>query len=132
MSLHRIYHPPDVFSTKDKQGLAERITVLYTAIGLPEFYVNVIFVPIEQDSLFIGGQPKNKYIRIVVQHLASQLHDEAIKKTIKDKYENAIAAYIKEKDYEWEVCDDSFLFFIYVKYSIFRLISKIYRMVDGN
>jgi phenylpyruvate tautomerase PptA (4-oxalocrotonate tautomerase family) len=112
MSLHRIYHPPDVFSAKDKQELAERITALYTAIGLPEFYVNVIFVPIEKDSLFVGGQPKDKYIRIVIQHLASQLHDKKIKQTIMDKYEKAIGAYIKEKDYEWEVCDAVIVFFL--------------------
>jgi len=37
MSLHRIYHSPNNFSTADKQGLAERITALYTAVGLPEF-----------------------------------------------------------------------------------------------
>jgi phenylpyruvate tautomerase PptA (4-oxalocrotonate tautomerase family) len=114
MSLHRIYHPPDVFSAKDKQGLAERITALYTAIGLPEFYVNVIFVPIEKDSFFIAGQAKNKYIRIVIQHLASQLQDKEIKKTINDKYEKAIAPFIKEKDYEWEVCDVILFFSLFI------------------
>jgi phenylpyruvate tautomerase PptA (4-oxalocrotonate tautomerase family) len=104
MSLHRIYHPPDAFSAKDKQELAQRITALYTAIGLPGFYVDVIFVTTEKDSFFVGGEAKNKSIRIVIQHLATQLHNNETKKTTIEKYEKAISPFIKEKDYDWEVC----------------------------
>jgi phenylpyruvate tautomerase PptA (4-oxalocrotonate tautomerase family) len=104
MSLHRIYHPPDAFSAKDKRELAESITALYTAMGLPECYVDVIFVAIEKDSFFVGGEAKNKFIRIVIQHLAIQLQNDQIKKTIIEKYEKAISPFIKEKDYDWEVC----------------------------
>jgi phenylpyruvate tautomerase PptA (4-oxalocrotonate tautomerase family) len=104
MSLHRIYHPPNVFSAEDKQGLAERITALYTSIGLPAFYVDVIFVSTEKDSFFVGGQAKDKYIRIIIQHFAIQLQNDETKKTIIEKYEKVILPFIKEKGYDWEVC----------------------------
>jgi phenylpyruvate tautomerase PptA (4-oxalocrotonate tautomerase family) len=103
MSLHRIYHSPDVFSTANKQELAENITDLYRTIGLPEFYVDVIFVPIEKNSFFVGGQSKDEHIRIVIQHFATQLHSNEIRKTFVQQYEKAISPLIEEKGYDWEV-----------------------------
>jgi phenylpyruvate tautomerase PptA (4-oxalocrotonate tautomerase family) len=103
MSLHRIYHSSGTFSNADKQGLAVNITAFYKALGLPEFYVDVIFVHTEENSFFVGGQAKNKYIRIVVQHLAAQLQNDEIRKTFNKKYEKAIGPFIKEKGYDWEV-----------------------------
>lgn len=103
MSLHRIYHPPNAFSTAEKQGLAERITTLYTELGLPAFYVNVIFVATENESFFIAGQTQDKYVRIVIQHLAVQLQNDETKKIILQKYEKAILPFVKEKGYDWQV-----------------------------
>ena len=90
MPLWNIYHPPNTFtSTPDKTALAKDITKLYTIVGLPRFYVNVLFQPIQPESFFIGGVPRpspnseaNKpgrdssvpMIRIKMEHLARQLY----------------------------------------------------------
>ncbi|UJR07850.1 hypothetical protein I4U23_012133 [Adineta vaga] len=103
MPLHRIYHPPSAFSAADKAALSESITALYTGRGLPAFYVVVLFIPIESDSFFVGGKLTEKFIRIVVQHLARQIPTEEGKKVFSDKYENVIAPFIKEKGFDWEV-----------------------------
>ncbi|CAF1034672.1 unnamed protein product [Adineta steineri] len=103
MPLHRIYHPLSAFSSSDKQKLSERITALYTDRGLPAFYVVILFTPIESESFFVGGKPTDKFVRIVVQHLARQLPNEEAKKQFSERYENAIAPFIKDKGYDWEV-----------------------------
>jgi phenylpyruvate tautomerase PptA (4-oxalocrotonate tautomerase family) len=131
MSLHRIYHPAGAYSDSDKQGLAGRITALYTAAGLPAFYVNVIFVSIEENSFFVGGQVKDKYIRIVIQHLAKHLQNDEIKKTFMEKYKKAVSPYTKEKNYDWEVCH-TLTFLFYSLLFISRFISKKYRMKHGH
>ncbi|CAF1058696.1 unnamed protein product [Adineta ricciae] len=103
MPLHRIFHPPGAFSVAEKTSLSERITKLYTNRGLPAFYVVILFTPIEKDSFFVGGQSTDKFIRIVVQHLARQLPNDQRKAEFSEKYEEAIAPFIKDKGYDWEV-----------------------------
>ncbi|CAF1321892.1 unnamed protein product [Rotaria sordida] len=103
MPLHRIFHPLSAFSSSDKKALSERITALYTEKGLPAFYVVVLFIPIESDSFFVGGKSTDKFVRIIVQHLARQLPDEERKKQFSERYENALAPFIKDKGYDWEV-----------------------------
>ncbi len=103
MPLHRIYHPTSAFSSADKAALSERITAIYTSTGLPAFYVVVLFIPIEKDSFYVGGQPTDNFIRIVSQHLAKQIPNDEAKKQFMVKFENAIAPFIKDKGYDWEV-----------------------------
>jgi phenylpyruvate tautomerase PptA (4-oxalocrotonate tautomerase family) len=103
MPLHRIYHPLSAFSSTDKAALSERITELYVAAGLPAFYVVVLFIPIDKESFFVGGKSTDKFVRIVAQHLARQIPTDEGKKKFVEKYENALAPFIKDKGYDWEV-----------------------------
>ena len=103
MPLHRIFHNPTAFTAAEKQALTERITALYTAVGLPPFYVVVLFVPVEKDNFFVGGKTVDNFVRIVVQHLARQIPSKALKKNFSDKYEAALEPFIKAKGYDWEV-----------------------------
>jgi phenylpyruvate tautomerase PptA (4-oxalocrotonate tautomerase family) len=54
--LWLIYHPPTVFQEEGtKRDLAQKITEVYTIVGLPAFYVNVIYNPVEPSNYYIGG-----------------------------------------------------------------------------
>ncbi|KAF1991101.1 hypothetical protein K402DRAFT_400580 [Aulographum hederae CBS 113979] len=56
MPLWRIYHPEGTFTTPaHKKGLADGITKLYETIGLPAFYVVVLFIPLKTTDMFVGG-----------------------------------------------------------------------------
>ncbi len=103
MPLHRIFHPPSAFSAKDKQELSERITAFYTGRGLPAFYVVVLFIPVEKESLFVGGKPTDNFIRIVVQHLARHYTSDEQREYFSNKYEEILAPSIKDTGYDWEV-----------------------------
>jgi phenylpyruvate tautomerase PptA (4-oxalocrotonate tautomerase family) len=70
MPLWRIYSSPGVFSAEDRAGLARSITALYTNLGLPAFYVNVIFIDVPGQNFFIGGQSTNNMIRVSIEHVA--------------------------------------------------------------
>ena len=111
MPLHRIFHPPGAFSVAEKTSLSERITKMYTDVGLPAFYVVILFTPIDKDSFFVGGQSTDKFIRIVVQHLARQLPNDQRKTEFSEKYEEVIAPFVKDKGYDWEVCNIISLYF---------------------
>jgi len=74
MPLWVIYHPEGIFPTSSsKQFLANVITLLYTSIGLPAFYVVVNFVPLPPGNIFMGGKnpPASRpFARFVVDHVA--------------------------------------------------------------
>ena len=49
MPLHRVYAAKGVFKAEEKAAIAESITRVYSV--LPPFYVVVVFVDVEEDSL---------------------------------------------------------------------------------
>ncbi|KAI4913398.1 uncharacterized protein J4E92_009747 [Alternaria infectoria] len=123
MPLWIIYHPPNTFtSLPDKTALANEITKLYTIVGLPRFYVNVLFQPIQPESFFIGGVPRpspnseaNKpgrdssvpMIRIKMEHLARQFTSIEHKHRFMDAVDKALKPFIADKGYDWEYsCED--------------------------
>ena len=64
-------------------AFAEAITDIYTseAGGLPEmtmprFYVVVVFHDVPKGSLFIGGVPRNDFVRISIDHIAYAMPEE--------------------------------------------------------
>lgn len=103
MPLHRIYHPESAFSATDKAALSQRITSIYTDRGLPAFFVVILFIPVESESFYVGGKSTDKFVRLVVQHLARHFPDIETKNKFIEQYENALAPSIKDKGYDWEV-----------------------------
>lgn len=108
MPLHRIYHPTSAFSSADKAALSEHITGLYTSVGLPAFYVVVLFIPFDKESFYVGGKPTDRFIRIVSQHLARQLPNDQAKKQFMENFEKVLQPFIKDKGYDWEVNKNHF------------------------
>ena len=72
MPLWRIYAHPATFTKEQKAGLAASITALYTEspISLPAFYVNVLFVPLQEDEIWIGGETRKNFVRITIEQIA--------------------------------------------------------------
>jgi phenylpyruvate tautomerase PptA (4-oxalocrotonate tautomerase family) len=71
MPLWKIYAHPDTFTPAQRAAIAQDITALYVnQVNLPAFYVNVFFIPLEQDSMFIGGEPRKNFVRITADHIA--------------------------------------------------------------
>jgi phenylpyruvate tautomerase PptA (4-oxalocrotonate tautomerase family) len=90
MPLWKIYHPPSTFTTPaSKSALANAITEIYTAVPLPAFYVNVLFLPVDANNYYIGGVPRpseskspstagpdseKPFIRITIENIARKLY----------------------------------------------------------
>jgi phenylpyruvate tautomerase PptA (4-oxalocrotonate tautomerase family) len=75
MPLWRVFSNPSIFSADQRRGLAKAITDLYVRVGLPAFYVNVIFIDVAEDHLWIGGEPKKNFVRIAVEQIARTMAD---------------------------------------------------------
>jgi phenylpyruvate tautomerase PptA (4-oxalocrotonate tautomerase family) len=70
MPLHRIFVPTGLYTPSDKAALAQAITDVYAAVGLPPFYVVVLFIDLEPGNFFVGGKATERMVRISVEHIA--------------------------------------------------------------
>lgn len=70
MPLWTIHHTPGIFTDEDKHQLASRITDHYAEVGLPRFYVVVVFNETRSTDLFVGGEPTPAGVRVVIEHIA--------------------------------------------------------------
>ncbi|OZJ04313.1 hypothetical protein BZG36_03169 [Bifiguratus adelaidae] len=103
MPLHRIYHPKGVFSEDDKRQISQRLTKMYTDVGLPPFYVVVVFLPSESEDLWVGGEKNDHFVRIVSQHLARTMPTDDVKVNAMDRIDEAFAPFVKDRGLEWEL-----------------------------
>ncbi|KAL9935709.1 hypothetical protein V8E36_005286 [Tilletia maclaganii] len=115
MPLHRIYHTKAVFQDPaERQALAKAITDIYSGPNsraqLPKFYVVVVFVPLEEGNLFVGGdvEEAREFVRFSVEHIAVQLPpkdklSEGVFDVFMDRYHQAIKPFTLDKGYHYEV-----------------------------
>ena len=78
MPLWHIYCPADAYTAPDKQALASAVTDLYAGepSQLPRFYVSVVFQELPADCFFIGGEPRNNFVRIWINHIAVHMEGD--------------------------------------------------------
>jgi phenylpyruvate tautomerase PptA (4-oxalocrotonate tautomerase family) len=70
MPLWRVFAHPTTFSVEQRASFAKAVTNLYVSRGLPAFYVNVIFLDVTENQVWIGGEPKKNFVRIVIEQIA--------------------------------------------------------------
>jgi phenylpyruvate tautomerase PptA (4-oxalocrotonate tautomerase family) len=103
MPLWHIYTPVDAYSTEDKGALSAALMSLYVDAGLPKFYVNVLFHEVAEENYFIGGQPRNNFVRLVGEHIARQLPTTELRRKALARLEANIAPFVKDRGYDWEI-----------------------------
>ncbi|CAK5272662.1 unnamed protein product [Mycena citricolor] len=111
MPFHQFYTPKGLYSDAEKAALAKGITALYAAppISLPEFYVVVAFIELEQGSFFVGAETKraDNMVRIQVEHLAGKFPvgeaGVASKRDFIARYEDIIKPYTAGRGVDWEI-----------------------------
>lgn len=101
MPLWSIYHPIDAYSAEDKASLARQVTDLYGRV-MPRFYVNVLFHPMPADAFYIGGEPRNNFVRITMDHIARTFTSEEASRRFIDRVNQIIAPFVRDRGYDWE------------------------------
>jgi phenylpyruvate tautomerase PptA (4-oxalocrotonate tautomerase family) len=111
MPLWKIYHPVDKFSADDKQAIAEKITSIYRI--LPKFYVAVVFQEVAKNSMYVGGEPADDFVRIWVDHIARQFDDEDLKAQFLAAVSRLLTPFIPDRGLRWEMHVDETPFSIW-------------------
>ncbi len=101
MPLWTIYHPADAFSDVDKAELAEKITDIYGAV-MPRFYVGIVFQAIEARNFYVGGKPAERFVRMVMEHIARSFPNIESSRRFIDRVNAILKPYLADKGYDWE------------------------------
>ncbi|MCC8964318.1 tautomerase family protein [Bradyrhizobium sp. Pear76] len=101
MPLWHIYCPKGAYSDAEKRQFSNRISDAYTKFGMPRFYVSVIFHEVDQNSLYIGGEPANDFVRIWVDHIARSLEPQHRGWWMKQVRE-IVTPFVEPRAFRWE------------------------------
>jgi phenylpyruvate tautomerase PptA (4-oxalocrotonate tautomerase family) len=106
MPLWHIYCPADAYTAPDKQALASAVTDLYAGepSRLPRFYVSVVFQELPADCFFIGGEPRNNFVRIWINHIAVHMEGDTTRHdSFMRRMHAAIGPWVRDRGFEYEV-----------------------------
>ena len=103
MPLWKIFHGPGAFDAEQKSALANDITKLYVAIGLPAFYTNVLFFAVPEESFYIGGKRVTKFVQISIEQIARKMPpDEDGRRSWLRSIDEMLAPHLEQRGFDWE------------------------------
>ncbi|KAF4556536.1 Hypothetical protein D9617_1g084140 [Elsinoe fawcettii] len=80
MPLWTVYHSPNALVEDEaRAAFTKDVTAMYTGIGLPAFYVVVVFIETAHRSLWVGAEKRTDatpFVRAVIEHIAVRLDDD--------------------------------------------------------
>jgi phenylpyruvate tautomerase PptA (4-oxalocrotonate tautomerase family) len=104
MPYWQIFTPANSFTDQDREQLSKAITSIYvTYVDLPPFYVVVLFNDMPQNSMYVGGTAHNNFVRLFIDHIARQLDTPELRAACMAAIEGALAPFIKDRGFDWEV-----------------------------
>jgi 4-oxalocrotonate tautomerase family enzyme len=105
MPMWKIYVPEGAYSKEQKKAFTDAITDTYVDFaGLPRFYVVVVFHDQPADSIWIGGEPANDFVRITIDHIARRMPEsDDFRDMTMAAFEDAIAPHVKDRGFRWEI-----------------------------
>ncbi|GAB5585596.1 hypothetical protein Unana1_00496 [Umbelopsis nana] len=80
-----------------------RVTKVYRNVGHPAFYFIVLFLEVPFDSFLIGGEPNDKFVRVVSQHIARTMDTYKLNQQTVNMLEEAFGPYVKGRGRNWEI-----------------------------
>ena len=94
MPFWKVFHSSQTLANAtDKEAIAKAATEFYVGVGLPAFYVQVVFIPIADNFFFVAGQSKSKSIMIEIDHVARHMGES--EKARQTRFKDAVDTIMK-------------------------------------
>lgn len=101
MPLWTVHHTQGSLTETDRDLLATTITDLYSI--LPRFYVAVVFEEAPPRSLYIGGEPSARFVRITVDQIARTLPSPEARSRWMSLVNDTLIPFMAERNLGWEL-----------------------------
>jgi phenylpyruvate tautomerase PptA (4-oxalocrotonate tautomerase family) len=102
MPLWKIHHPVGAYTDEDKGEFSEAITKVYEGVPIPRFYVVVIYEEVPTHSIYVSGEPHDKFVRIQIDQMARTLPGPIIREWWTRNLDLVIAPWVGDRGYDWE------------------------------
>ncbi len=103
MPLWQIHHPENAWNESEKQEFVNAITAIYTDIvGIPAFYVVVIFKEVESGDLWVSGRPQDTFVRLNIDQTARTLPGRVLREWWVHHLDEVIKPWVADKGFDWE------------------------------
>lgn len=102
MPLWTVYHPPGAFTDEDKRQLAREITDIYAPF-MPRFFVGIAFQALQPADFYVGGQPAERFVRFVLEHIAREFPNLEASRRFIDRVNQVIRPYVADRGLDWEI-----------------------------
>ncbi|KAF9889847.1 hypothetical protein FE257_006937 [Aspergillus nanangensis] len=93
---------PGTFTREEKHTIARKVTDLYTARGVPRFFINVFFHENGEDNFFSGGKYPPNAVFFHIDHAMSKLPDEEARKEFIAEANAIMKPIMDPKGMKWE------------------------------
>lgn len=104
MPMWIVHAPEGAYSAEDKKNMTDAITQIYVDfVQVPRFYVVVRFDEYPVDSLWVGGEPVNDFVRFVVDHIARQMEDPTFRELCMTVVTDRLAPFTSDRGLRHEV-----------------------------
>ncbi len=104
MPYWEIFTPDNAYTDEEKEQFSADITKVYQQwVDLPAFYVVVRFQEMPANTMYVGGKPTTKFVRVLVDHIARRMDDPEFRKLAMAVFEETMAPYVKDRGYDWEI-----------------------------
>lgn len=103
MPLWKIHHPENAYTDSDKQEFTQAITAIYTdLVGIPAFYVVVVFEEVKAGNIFVGAQPRTDFVRFNIDHMARTLPGRVLREFWVHYVDSVIQPWVADRGFDWE------------------------------
>ncbi|RAK90881.1 hypothetical protein BO79DRAFT_142561 [Aspergillus costaricaensis CBS 115574] len=107
----RIYHPTGTFTSPDqRENLSKAVTSIYTDVGLPAFYVVVLFIEMPPATMYragisCSGEGTKPFVRLTFSHIARHFPpgESPMRTRFMNKVHETLKPFIADEGYNWEV-----------------------------
>jgi phenylpyruvate tautomerase PptA (4-oxalocrotonate tautomerase family) len=104
MPMWQIFAPAGAYDTADKKAFSTAITDIYADLaGLPRFYVVVVFEERPPGTVWVGGEPADNFVRVVIDHIARQLDTPEMRDLTMEMMEATLEPFAKDRGFNWEI-----------------------------
>ncbi|AEF40636.1 tautomerase family protein [Hoyosella subflava] len=105
MPMWKIYVPAGAYTKEQRKAFAESITEVYVNFAdLPRFYVVVAFHELPSDTIWVGGDEANDFVRITVDHIARRMPDsDDFRDMAMQAFADAIEPHVSPRGFRWEI-----------------------------
>ncbi|OQE21856.1 hypothetical protein PENSTE_c011G06806 [Penicillium steckii] len=96
-------HAAGIFTNEEKSQIAQKMTKIYTSVGLPAFYCHTQFFELPPNSMYAGGETQTNLTTLSIYHIARGFPTKEVEYEFFQNLDDILRPILKPKNVDWEL-----------------------------